>query len=98
VKVRYTLPALVDLASILDYIAGRSPQGAKRVQTRIQGLIDLLSSYPHMGIRTHDPAIRRLTTSPYPYLIFYEPTETEIIIHAVRHGARNPSGMPGAGP
>jgi addiction module RelE/StbE family toxin len=95
VKVRYTPPALADLASILDYIAARSPQGAKHVHLRIQRLIDLLSIYPHMGVRTDHPAIRRLTTSPYPYLIFYEPTETEIIIHAVRHGARNPSGMPG---
>jgi len=66
------------------------------VHARIQGLVDLLSIYPHMGVRTDDPAIRRLTTSPYPYLIFYEPTATEIIIHAVRHGARNPSGMPGS--
>ena len=26
-----------------------------------------------------------MTAPPYPYLIFYEATETEIIIHAVRH-------------
>ena len=45
---------------------------------------------------TDDPSIRRMTTSPYPYLIFYEPTETEIIIHAVRHGARDPSDAPGS--
>jgi len=32
---------------------------------------------------------------PYPYLIFYEAAENEIIIHAVRHAARDPSGMPG---
>lgn len=95
-KVRYTLPALAELASILDYIAARSPQGAKRVHARIQGIIDLLSIHPHMGVRTDNRAIRRLTASPYPYLIFYEPTETEIIIHAVRHGARNPAGMPGS--
>ena len=40
--------------------------------------------------------IRRMTASPYPYFVFYEATETEIIIHAVRHTARDPSGMPGA--
>jgi len=32
VKVRYTLPALADFNSILDYIAAHPPQGAKRVQ------------------------------------------------------------------
>jgi toxin ParE1/3/4 len=37
-----------------------------------------------------------MTTTPYPYLVFYEITETEIIIHAVHHAARDPSGMPGS--
>ncbi|MEH2530391.1 plasmid stabilization system protein ParE [Bradyrhizobium sp. AZCC 1588] len=30
-RLRYTLPALADLASILDYIAARSPQRAARI-------------------------------------------------------------------
>jgi toxin ParE1/3/4 len=96
VKLRFTLPALADLNSILDYIAVHSPQGAKRVQGRIQGIISLLLSHPDIGIRTDVPTIRRLATPPYPYLVFYEIAETEIIIHAVRHVARDPSGMPGS--
>ena len=95
-KLRFTLPALADLNSILDYIAAHSPQGARRVQGRIQGIIDLLLNHPDIGIRTDDPTIRRLATPPYPYLVFYEIAETEIIIHAVRHAARDPSGMPGS--
>jgi plasmid stabilization system protein ParE len=95
-RLRYTLPALADLSAILDYIAAHSPQGAQRVQARIQALIELLVQHPRIGRRTNDPAIRRLTTTPYPYLVFYEITETEIIIHAVRHAARDPSGMPGS--
>jgi plasmid stabilization system protein ParE len=55
-----------------------------------------LVSHPDIGIRTDDPTIRRLAIPPYPYLVFYEITETEIIIHAVRHAARNPFGMPGS--
>jgi toxin ParE1/3/4 len=95
VKLRYTLPALADLDSILNHIAAHSPQGAKRVQGRIQAIIDLLLIHPLIGIRTDDPAIRRMTTTPYPYLVFYEVTDAEIIVHAVRHAARDPSGMPG---
>jgi plasmid stabilization system protein ParE len=95
VRLRYTLPALVDLTAILDYIAAHSPQGAKRVQARIQALIDLLLLHPRIGTRTDNPVIRRLVISPYPYVVFYEATESEIIIHAVRHLARDPSGMPG---
>ena len=94
VKLRYTLPALADLAAILDYIAAHSPQGARRVQARIQALIDPLLLYPDIGRRTNDLAIRRMTTRPYPYVVFYEATETEVIIHAIRHAARDPSSMP----
>jgi len=96
VKLRFTLPALADLNSILDYIGAHLPQGAKRVQGRIQNIIGLLSSHPDIGVRTEDPTIRRLSTPPYPYLVFYEIAETEIIVHAVRHAARDPSSMPGS--
>ena len=94
-KLRYTLPALADLDAILGYIAARSPQGARRVQARIYAVIDLLLLYPGLGTRTDDPTIRRMTALPYRYAIFYEATEAEIIIHAVRHSARDPSTMPG---
>ena len=93
---RYTLPALSDLSAILDYVAAHSPRGARRVQARIQALTDLLLLHPHIGRRRNDPAIRRMTTTPYPYLIFYEITEAEIIIHAVRRAAGDPSRMPGS--
>ena len=95
-RLRYTLPALADLASILDYITERSPQGARRVHARIRAVTDLRLQYPLAGVATDDPTIRRMTTTPYPYLIFYEATDDEIIIHAVRHGARDPSSNPGS--
>lgn len=91
-RLRYTLPALADLASILDFIADRSPQEAARIHTRIRAVTDLLLRYPLAGAVTDDPTIRRMTTTPYPYLVFYEATDAEIIIHAVRHGARDLSG------
>lgn len=95
-NLRYTRPALADLDSVLDYIVAHPLQGARRVQARIQAVIDLLPLHPGIGTRTDDPAIRRMTALPYPYLIFYEATETEVIIHAIRHSARDPSGLPGA--
>jgi len=89
VKLRYTAPALADLAALLDYISAHSPQGAKRVQARIKAIITLILTHPQIGARTEDPTVRRLTTSPYPYLVFYEIGDGEIIIHAVRHTARD---------
>ena len=95
-RLRYTRPALADLDAILDYVAARSPQGKTSIHARIQAVINLLLSHPRVGSQTEDPTIRRINASPYLYLIFYEATEEEIIIHAVRHGARDPSGMPGS--
>jgi plasmid stabilization system protein ParE len=66
VRLRYTLPALADLSAILDYIAAHSPRGARRVQARIQAVIELLLRHPRIGRRTNDPTIRRITTTPYP--------------------------------
>ncbi len=91
-RLRYTLPALADLASILDHVAERSPKAAANIHSRIRAVSDVLLRYPLTGAVTDDPTIRRITTTPYPYLIFYETTEDEIIIHAVRHGARDSSG------
>jgi toxin ParE1/3/4 len=92
VNIRYTLPALADLDSILTHISATSQQGAARVQD----VISLLLKHPEIGLQTDDPDIRRLTTTPYPYLIFYQIGSQEIIIHAIRHGARDPGEMPGA--
>jgi toxin ParE1/3/4 len=95
VRIRYTQPALADLETILSYIASRTPQGARRVQSKIQALVELTTFHPMIGARTHDPTIRRLPILPFPYLVFYEASEDEIIIHAVRHAARDPASMPG---
>lgn len=87
-KLRYTLPAFIELESILDYIAARSPQGAANVKARIRAVTELLLTHPHIGVATDDASIRRANANPYPYLIFYEPRDDEIIIHSIRHGAR----------
>ena len=97
-RLRYTLPALADLAAILDYIAAHSPQGAARVHARIDTVINLLLSHPHIGVQTDDQGIRRINASPYPYLVFYEIAGDDVIIHALRHWARDPANMPGTDP
>jgi toxin ParE1/3/4 len=72
VRLRYTLPALADLDQILDHVAAQSPKEAVHVQARIKAIADLLLHHPRIGALTNDPTIRRMTTSPYPYVIFYE--------------------------
>ena len=93
-KLRFTRPALADLENILDYVLERSPQAARRIHSRIHAMLDLIAQQPRIGVQTDDPALRRAVTVPYPYLIFYEVAEQEIIVYAVRHGARAPETMP----
>jgi plasmid stabilization system protein ParE len=52
VTLRYTASALADLSSILDYVAGHSPQGARRVLARIQAVVHILALHPNIGART----------------------------------------------
>jgi plasmid stabilization system protein ParE len=94
VTLRFTAPALRDLDEILFYIAQRSPQGARRVQERLRIVLDVIGRHPRIGALTSDPVIRRMPALPYPYLIFYEAGDGEIIIHAVRHAAREPEAAP----
>ena len=96
-RLRYTRPALADLADILDHIAVESPSAARKVARRIKAITDLLLRHPEVGRLTDEEGIRRIDVRPFPYLIFYEHLDDEIIIHAVRHGARDPAGMPGSG-
>jgi toxin ParE1/3/4 len=79
------------MAEILDYVEARSPQGAENVKRRLQAVISLLADHPDAGRRVTNKAnLRRVVASPYPYVIFYQPDTTGIVIHGVRHAARRP--------
>ena len=90
-KLRYTLRGAAELDQVLSYIEAQSPKGARHVQTRIKAIIELLLQYPRAGRLTSKAGLRRMVVSPYPFLIFYQTTEDEIVIHGVRHTARRPS-------
>lgn len=93
-RLRFTPRGAAELDKALDYIAARSPQGARNVQTRIQAVIALLLLYPQAGLPVSKGRLRRVVATPHPYLIFYRATDDEIVIHGVRHSARNPATMP----
>ena len=89
-KLRYTRRAAAELEEILAYIDEHSPVGARHVQARIKAITDLLLQHPKAGQVTSNYRLRRMVTSPYPYLVFYEVTQDYIVIHGVRHAARRP--------
>ena len=89
-NVRYTRRAVVQIDRALSYIETRSPQGAVHVRDRILALVTLLQEQPRAGRPTSRRGVRRLSATPYPYLIDYRVTPTEIIIMRFRHAARRP--------
>ena len=87
-RLRVTRRAATQIAKALEYIEADSPQGANHVGERIQTLFRLLEQHPYAGQATDLPGVRRLTLSPYPYLIFYRVTDSEVIIQRMRHTSR----------
>jgi plasmid stabilization system protein ParE len=79
---------------VLGSVAAHSPTGSEKLKRRILTLVDLLLRPPLAGQATNRPRLRRIVASPSPYLIFYQATDDEIIVHGVRHGARRPGSMP----
>lgn len=96
-RVRFTPRGLAELDGVLTDVEAQSPQGAGRIRARLRSALDTLGAHPGIGARTSDPRLRRLVLRPFPYLLFYEAWADEVVVIAVRHGARDPRGMPGAG-
>ena len=89
-KLLYTRAASAELALIGEYVGARSAAGRNRVRRRIRAVIELLTEHPFIGTQTDHPLILRMTTLPYPYLVFYQVSGDEVIIHSIRHAAQRP--------
>ncbi|MBR1210165.1 type II toxin-antitoxin system RelE/ParE family toxin [Bradyrhizobium sp. JYMT SZCCT0180] len=89
-KLRVTRRAAAQIEEALEYIEAESPQAANHMRGRLQALFLLLEQHPHAGQATDVPGVRRLTVSPYPYLIFYRVTGHEVIVQRMRHTSRRP--------
>ena len=94
-RLRVTRRAATQIEKALEYIEAESPQGANDVRERIQTLFRLLTQHPYAGQATDLPGVRRLTLSPYPYLIFYRVTDSEVIVQRMRHTSRQPRSASG---
>jgi plasmid stabilization system protein ParE len=94
-RVRFTLPALADLETIMDSVGERSPSAARGLARRVGQITVLLAQQPNVGRRTDADMIRRINLQPYPFVLFYEVLPDEVRVMAVMHGARDPASMPG---
>jgi toxin ParE1/3/4 len=78
--------ALRDLKRIGDNIAADSPRAAERFVSALRADLDKLIPFPFMAqaVGSH-PRFRRY---PYgAYVVFYEATDSEVLIRAIEHSA-----------
>lgn len=53
-------------------------------------MLSVLLEQPFAGQATNRQGVRRIVLTPYPYLIFYRVTDSEIVVLRFRHAARKP--------
>ena len=87
-RVRFTLGARRQIAAIHAYIAAESPSGADSVVARIEEIAEMLGQHPKMGRKLPVGRLYRFPVRPYPYLIYYTVSGSEVRIVRVRHSAR----------
>ena len=77
-----------DFDSLVAYTLNRSPQGAKRIATRILKRVDDLMSMPHQGSLLPKD-LRRLEISGTPYLLIFRVRGDAVHLVTILHGRRN---------
>ena len=91
-RVRFTKPALRDLAQIQAYVGQDSPNSAARVVADLIERSRQLADNPREGRKTDEPNARVLVVPRLRYLIFYTIDAEEIHITHIRHTSRRRPG------
>ena len=86
-RVRYAPQAQLDIASIYNHIVVRNPGAAQRVEDYIRAAIEMLATFPGLGVTTDEDDVRRLPPGRFPYTVFYQVDEPA---GAGAHIARDP--------
>jgi len=88
VKLRWTRPALRDLAEISEYIARHDPKAASRTVLRVREACRRLTAMPESGRPGRVPETRELVVSGTAFVVPYRIRDGEAELLAVLHGAR----------
>jgi len=88
-RLRWTNPALRDIAEIHGFIAEHNPAAAVRTVRLLRVQADGLSAFPALGRPGRIEGTRELAIPGSAFIIAYRLTETTVDILAIRHGARS---------
>jgi addiction module RelE/StbE family toxin len=84
-KIKWTVPALRDLAEIREHIGRDSAIVAADIATRILNSTERLQEFPDSGKEGLVPTTRELIIPGLPYTLVYRVTAEEIQILRVWH-------------
>jgi plasmid stabilization system protein ParE len=88
-RIRLTARATRDLEEIRAYLLERNPQGADNVRADIDRTIETLSEFPGIGRDSDLPEVRIIATARYPYLVYHQVGDDELVVVHVRDGRRD---------
>jgi len=92
-KLIWSNRAKISLYSILKFYADRnkSKTYSEKLYNKFNQEIQLLLKYPNLGINSDLKNVRGLITGNY--IIYYEVTQKEIIIHTIWDSRQNPEAL-----
>lgn len=88
-QLKWSQPALIDLARLRGFLAPKSPDAARRAISSIRQGVKLLGSHPELGRPVDDmlPEFREwiIDFGQAAYIVLYHFNGAEIVILAIRH-------------
>jgi toxin ParE1/3/4 len=88
-RIRWTLPAAGDLASIKNYLQQHYPHFAEPTVRTVYQRIRSLKTAPNRGRPGHRSGTRELALSPLPYVVVYSVKAESVEILHIYHGAQD---------
>jgi len=88
-RIRWTVPAADDLASIKSYLHEHYPQFAEPTVRTIYARIRSLKASPWRGRPGHRSGTRELPLMPLPYVVVYSVKAEAVEILHIHHGAQD---------
>ena len=92
-RIIWSLKARIKLTQILEFYNDRNHSNtfSAKLYKELQKSIKLLFKQPSLGIKTNEKSIRALIV--WDYIIFYETSKNDIIIHALWDCRQNPEDL-----
>ncbi|WP_187972316.1 type II toxin-antitoxin system RelE/ParE family toxin [Aquibium microcysteis] len=91
-KIRLTRAASDEIRDIYGYLPIQSPSARAGFQERLLQVLRDIRDFPETGRATDKTSVRIQNTRPYPSLIYYRTSASEVV--RVLHGARDPKTLP----